>query len=123
MVCDESEDFFLGSPKKREQQQYDEQTEDSTPEKEFGLHNHIVPIMSKINSDFRDVFQPIENNSSGYEMIEKICVGAKPKNCKTSKKPKKSAFAFDENDDFASLFSNTMILKNHQPVPNAVDEF
>lgn len=67
--------------------------------------------MSKINGDFRDVFQPIENS---YEMIEKISVGRK--NAKTNKKPlKKTGFIYDENDDlgkFESLFSNSMILKN-----------
>ena len=38
--------------------------------------------MTKINSDFRDVFQPIENNS--YEMVENITIGQKVS--KTSKK-------------------------------------
>lgn len=69
--------------------------------------------MTKINTDFRDVFQPIENS---YEMIEKISVGIKKQNANTSKKPiKKSGFKYDENDDFGnfeSLFSNSMIVKN-----------
>lgn len=37
MACDYSEDFFLGSPKKREQHQYETNTNDSTPEKDFHL--------------------------------------------------------------------------------------
>ena len=53
MALDENEDFFLGSPKKREQHQYDCATNDSTPEKDY---DQIIPVMTKINSDFRDVF-------------------------------------------------------------------
>jgi hypothetical protein len=45
-------------------------------------------------------------------MVEKISVGTKAKVSKTSKKPKKANAFGDENDDFASLFSNSMILKN-----------
>ena len=56
MVYDENEDFFLGSPKKRDQHQYDIHTNDSTPEKDFRLEDQIIPVMTKINSDFRDVF-------------------------------------------------------------------
>ena len=43
-------------------------------------------------------------------MVEKISIGQKIS--KTSKKSKKPR---DENDDFGSLFSNSMILKNQAP--------
>jgi hypothetical protein len=37
----------------------------------------MVPIMTKINTGFRDVLQPIENS---FEMIEKISIGSKKQN-------------------------------------------
>ena len=58
---EDNEDFFLGSPQKREQhhQQFDEQTLDSTPEKDNG-YNEIVPIFTKMDSG--SVFQEIDDN-------------------------------------------------------------